>query len=159
MNRIELNKIKLNTLTLNRIGEGVVSVSASGGGTEEVPDGYQMLIDKEDAYLKDSNDKIIVVPVEDEEVNLPSFTITKNGEDKLYYFEQGMNFEAWINSEYNTDGYESLNTFLWDYISNDGGIYALYDRASLLNPYDDSPVDGSIYTMEFFDNGGNAGGM
>lgn len=159
MNRIELNKIKFNTLTLNRICGGVVSVSASGGGTDEVPDGYQMLIDNEDAYLIDSNDKIIVVPVEDEEVNLPSFTITKDGEDKLYYFEQGMNFEAWINSEYNTDGYEALSTFMWEYISNDGGYTALYDRSSLLHPFDNYPEDGWIYTTELFGNGGNAGGM
>lgn len=100
MNRIELNEIKFNTLTLNRIGEGVVSTSASGGGTEEVPDGYQMLIDNEDAYLIDSNDKIIVVPVEDEggENNIIKFTV--NGAEE-FTAEEGMTWYDWCQSEYN----------------------------------------------------------
>ena len=60
MNRIELNTIRLNTLALNRIGEGAMSVSKP----EELPFGYQMLIDPNGNYLKDANGKIIIVPIE-----------------------------------------------------------------------------------------------
>ena len=70
-----------------------------------------------------------------------------------------MNFADWINSEYNTDGYEALSTFMWEYISNDGGYTALYDRALLLHPYDNYPEEGWVYTAELFGNGVNAGGM
>lgn len=110
MNTIELNRLRINTLTLNRIGEGVVSVSASGGETDEVPDGYQMLIDNEDAYLIDSNDKIIVVPVEDEggENNIIKFTFL----EEEYTAEEGMTWYDWCQSTYNKYGWtcDGLNS-------------------------------------------------
>lgn len=134
MNRIELNKIKFNTLTLNRIGEGVVSVSTSGGGTDEVPDGYQMLIDNEDAYLIDSNDKIIVVPVEDEggENNIIKFTV--NGYDEEFTAEEGMTWYDWCQSAYNKDGWTcdglGSNVLTWgDYFNqwNYEYFWIMYD--------------------------------
>jgi hypothetical protein len=137
MNKRKLNKIKINTLTLNRIGEGVVSASASGGGTDEVPDGYQMLIDKEDAYLIDSNDKIIVVPVEDEggENNIIKFTL--NGEE--YTAEEGMTWYDWCQSAYNKDGWTcdspSDLVYTWkDYFNqwNYEYFFVVYNGTSVL---------------------------
>jgi hypothetical protein len=57
-------------------------------------------------------------------IDLPTFTITRNGVTTQYYFEAGMTWGEWVASEYNTDGY-SVSGYE---IQIGGSGYVAHDR-------------------------------
>ena len=76
---------------------------------EELPFGYQMLVDPNGNYLKDADGKIIVVPIEEGgSSDAPSEPkpIKFKFYDKEYDALEGMTWYEWCKSEYNTDGWE-----------------------------------------------------
>ena len=107
MSRAKLNIIKTNTLALNRISKGAKSAPVQERPPEEIPEGYQGLIDNNSYSLKDASGKIIIVPIEDEESGEDAAKPIKfKFYDKEYDALEGMTWYEWCKSEYNTDGWE-----------------------------------------------------
>ena len=97
MSRLQLNKIKINTLALNQWGKGVKAIAVN---PDEIPKGYEPMVDPNGNTLMDANGKIIVVPIGE-----GGKTIKFTCDGGEYTAEAGMTWVQFCESEYNTDGW------------------------------------------------------